>query len=388
MDRNIRIAIIGAGLCGLSTALALARLGFRQIQIFERSPSLGEVGAGLTLGPNATRALIALGLGDALQQSCDEPHAGITRHWKTGAVLMRSARGSVIREHYGAPYYQIHRADMLDILVQAIAKNSAINIKMGMGLLATEENAQGAVLIFSDRQKFSADIVIGCDGLKSSVSESLFGATAANFSGYVAWRALVPAAAFSARLEPPAQLFIGIERLFMRYLVRHGELINIVAIARAQGWDEEGWMLPSTVEELRAQYFGWHEDILHTINLVPVEQCFKWAIHVREAIPTWYSNAIVLAGDAAHPMVPFMGMGASTAIEDAVVLARALALHEDRATAFLAYQTARHTRASFIQAQSAQRGLRLMSADPDSYGAEREVSEDSLGLFAYDAFSA
>jgi salicylate hydroxylase len=387
MDREARIAVVGAGICGMTAALALARFGFRRISVFERSPALGEVGAGLTLSPNATRALIGLGLGEALERDSDEPHTGLTRHWRSAAILTRSERGAAIRARYGAPYFQIHRADLLDMLAQAVARQPAIDLRTGHALVGLESRGEATELVFANGERVLADVVLGCDGLKSAVCHALFGVTPAEFSGYVAWRGLVPQSALARTLEPPAQLFIGIERMFMRYHVRHGSLVNVVAVARSDGWTDEGWMIPSTIDELRAQYAGWHEDILDTIEHVPPAQCFKWAIHVREALPRWQQGNVVVAGDAAHPMVPFMGMGAALGIEDGVVLARALAAHGNVGAALTAFEQARHERASFVQRESARRGLRLMSHDPDSFGRTQEVSEDSLGLFAYDAYS-
>lgn len=387
MDRDTRIAVVGAGICGLTAALALARFGFRRIEVYERSPVLGEVGAGLTLSPNATRALIGLGLGAELARDSDAPRAGVTCHWRTADVLTHSERGRAVLERYGAPYFQIHRADLLDLIAQAAARQSAIELRTDHALVGLESRGTTTELIFANGRKTTADVVLGCDGLKSVVCESLFGIARAQFSGYVAWRGLVPAESLSYRLDPPAQLFIGIDRMFMRYLVRHGTLVNVVAVARSEGWTEEGWTIPSTVEELRDQYAGWHADILDSIDRLPPSQCFKWAIHVREALPSWHSGNVVLAGDAAHPMVPFMGMGAAMGLEDAVVLARALATNGAVSAAFAAFEQARHERASFVQRESAQRGMRLMSKDPDSYGRQLEVSEDSLGLFAYDAFA-
>ena len=386
MDRDASIAIVGAGICGLTAALALARFGFRRIAVYERSPVLGEVGAGLTLSPNATRALIGLGIGDALARACDEPYTGVTRHWRNADILTRSERGAAIRKRYGAPYFQIHRADLLDLLAQAVARQPTVELRTDHALVGLETRGERTALRFANGASASADVVLGCDGLKSVVCRELFGEIPAQFSGYVAWRGLVPAESLAQPLDPPAQLFIGVDRMFMRYLVRHGALVNVVAVARSAGWTDEGWMIPSTIEELRAQYEGWYADIVDAIDHLPPSQCFKWAIHVREALPRWHDGHVVLAGDAAHPMVPFMGMGAAMGIEDGVVLARALATHNSPSVALEAFERARHERATFVQRESAQRDVRLMSKDPDSFGRSLEVSEDSLGLFAYDVY--
>ncbi len=385
MQRNLPIAIVGAGLGGLVTALALAREGFERVDVYERSPALGEVGAGLTLGPNSSRALIALGLGDGLAACADEPYAGMTRHWKTARILTRSDRGQILRDRHGAPYFLVHRADLLDLLVEACAAQPAIRIHTGQALASLSQDDAGVTLVFDGGATARAALVVGCDGVKSVVRQRLLGADAPQFSGYVAWRALLPVESAADALDPPAQLFIGMDRIFMRYHIRHGTLVNVVAIARSTGWTDEGWMLPSTVEELAAQYVGWHPDIVRSIGRIPPSQCFKWAIHVRPPLPTWRAGRVVVAGDAAHPMTPFMGMGAALAIEDAAVLASACARRPTLDEALATYEALRRPRADFVQTESAKRGLRLMGSDPDSYGQTREVSEDSLGLFDYDA---
>jgi salicylate hydroxylase len=389
MQRDLPIAVVGAGLGGLVTALALAREGFTRIDVYERSPVLAEVGAGLTISPNSSRALIGIGLGPGLAARADEPPAAMTRHWQSGRVLTRSVRGQALRDQYGAPYCLIHRADLLDLLVEGCAAQPAVRIHTGHALESLSQDATGATLAFEGGRAARAALVIGCDGVKSAVRRAAFGADAPQFSGYVAWRALLPVEAPEHRLDPPAQLFIGIGHMFMRYHVRHGALTNVVAVARAQDphWTEEGWTIPSTVAELASHYVGWHEDILAAIRRVPGSQCFKWAIHVREPLATWRAGRSVLVGDAAHPMTPFMGMGAAMAIEDGVVLARSLALRATLDDALGTYEFLRKPRADFVQVESAKRGLRLMGSDPDSYGQSKEVSEDSLGLFAYDAMN-
>lgn len=386
MQRDLPIAVVGAGLGGLVTALALAREGFRQIDVYERSPALGEVGAGLTISPNSSRALIALGLGPGLAERGDEPPGGMTRHWKTGRVLMRSVRGQALRERYGAPYLFIHRADLLDLLVEACAAQPAVRIHTDHALLDLSQDDRGVTLQFDGGRAARAALAIGCDGVKSMVRERLLATDQPQFSGYVAWRALLPVDSVADLLDPPAQLFLGVDHLFMRYHVRHRTLTNVVAIARStSGWTDEGWTLRSTVAELASHYADWHPDIVRAISRVPPEQCFKWAIHVRPPLATWRAGRVTVAGDAAHPMTPFMGMGAAMAIEDGVVLARACALRPTFEAAFEAYESVRRPRADFVQSESAKRGLRLVGSDPDSYGKTEEVSEDTLGLFAYDA---
>lgn len=389
MQRDLPIAIAGAGLGGLVTALALAREGFSRIDVYERSPVLAEVGAGLTVGPNSSRPLIDLGLGAGLAARADAPSAGMTRHWRTARVLMNSLRGPTLLEKYGAPYYLIHRADLLDLLVEGCAAQPAVRIHTGHTLQSVAQDGDGVTLGFENGVTARAAVLIGCDGVKSVVRREAFVGDAPQFSGYIAWRALLPVERPEHKLDPPAQLFIGVDHMFMRYHVRQGSLTNVVAIARARdsAWTEEGWTIPSTVAELASHYTGWHDDIIDTIQRIPESQCFKWAIHVRPPLPTWCAGRIALAGDAAHPMTPFMGMGAAMAIEDGVVLARALALRPTLDDALATYQSLRKPRADFVQTESAKRGLRLMGSDPDSYGQSREVSEDTLGLFAYDAMN-
>lgn len=380
-----RVLIVGGGLSGLVAALALQRFGF-DVDVYEQASELGEVGAGLTVGPNASKVLAHLGLEDPLSRAWVVPKQGMTCHYVTGETLHVSPRGQHMIDEYGSPYYFVHRADLHGALVEAIRAHRHDAISAGHRLVDIQQTADTATAVFANGVHASGDAVIACDGIRSTARQLLFDPAPPDFMGYVAWRGLVPRDALvDYPSEPAAALSLGPERSFLRYLVRDRTLINYVAISKAEEWTVESWSEPSTVEELMDHYAGWNDDVRRVIAATPDGQCYKWGLFAREPLATWTQGRITLAGDAAHPMLPFLGQGAAMALEDAMVVARALDAHDDIAAAFAAYESERLERCSWIQKQSEIRGPEILSQHPEEYGKKGVVNEDSLGIFRYDA---
>ncbi len=375
------IAIIGAGLGGLTCALALARMG-RAVCVYEQAPVLAEIGAGITLSPNASRVFIYLGLGDGLKRLGVVPPKQWTQAMPTGALLMERERGALMEATYGAPYTHLHRADLHALLTEALLAAQPDAIRLNHKVESV--TADGAI-IFADGGTARADVVIGADGVKSVVRDALFETSAPQFTGQIAWRGVVPIETLSPEVQAlPPGIWIGENRLFMRYPMRGGALINYAAFVNAQGWDQEGWMIASTREELLGAFAGAEPHLLEMIRATPGDQLYKWAIHARDPLATWIAGCVTLLGDAAHGMLPFMGQGAATAIEDGMVLARCLdAFAPD--DALTRYQAARLDRTTMIQTQSRLLGLQFQGKDPESFGKGPIQNEETLGLFAYDA---
>jgi salicylate hydroxylase len=170
----------------------------------------------------------------------------------------------------------------------------------------------------------------------------------------------------------------------MRYPMRGGALINYAAFVNLEGWEGEGWAIPSTIAELRGHYADAEPHLLAMIDATPPDQLFKWALHAREPLDSWIAGSATLLGDAAHAMLPFMGQGAATAIEDGMVLARCLTAFS-KAEALRRYEAARRERTTMVQTQSRLLGLQFQGKDPESFGKGPILNEDNLGLFAYDA---
>ncbi len=381
IDPGTRIAVIGGGIGGLVCALALRKVGLAPV-IFERAGAFEDVGAGISLSPNAVKALNWLGLGAFLAATANEPLEQQLRHGRTGVLLQAIDRRHT-RDVYGAPYLQLHRADLVAALVAAFG---AERVQLGWGLAQIAADGE---LGFADGSSALADLVIGADGLRSTVRAQLFDHGAPQFSGHVAWRALVPAEALPAEASAAINInHLGQGRNIVSYPVRGTSLVNVVALTQSANWAEESWSARADKAELASHFAGWAPYVQQLIAAMPADQLFRWGLFIREPLARWVAGRVALLGDAAHPMLPYMGQGASCSIEDGVVLARALAAADDVDGALARYQAARLPRAGFLQAQSNLGGARLHAIDPDGFKAMPLKDEDALGIFRYDPVTA
>lgn len=381
--KNASITIIGAGIGGLTAALALQQFGFR-VRIFEQADSLSEVGAGLTISPNANHALNFLGLEVAIADASIIPASGGVRHYQTREMLATNNRSKTPRQLYGADYLQIHRADLHKILHDAVELNDPGCIHTGHKLSALSQTDQAVATGFTNGQTFSAAAVIGCDGVHSFVREALFGKETPRFTGYIAWRGLVPTAQLSGGiLDPDSAICTGPNQTFTRYAIRGGKLLNYVAIAKCSGWEVESWSVRSDPAEVLAEFSEWSDDVREMIAATPGDNLYKWALFDRDPLTTWTNGRITLLGDAAHAMLPFLGQGAAMAIEDGLILGRAFAASASPQQALQRYQRARHKRTSFVLLESRENIKRLQRPDTDGYNQHTHKNEEKLGLFGY-----
>lgn len=379
------IGIVGGGIGGLAAALALQRAGFRPV-VLEQAPVLAEVGAGLSLSPTAAHALNYLGLSEALRTKSYHPEDQCVRHYKDGRPLNWINRGQALIDKYGERYYLIHRADLHDALAAAVRQNDPAAIELNRRCKSVEQDAQGVSVNFVDGSTRRFDILIGADGSRSTVRHDIFGALEPQYTGYIAWRGLVPMNLVPPEiLDPPSGIFLGPGHLVNRYPIRGGQLLNFVAFAERKAWAEEGWSIRSSVEELLAEFEGWTPLVRRFMELVPPDMLFKWGLFDREPLKTWTRGRITLLGDAAHPILPFLGHGAVLAIEDAVVLARALTASERVEEAFERYERARMERAAFVVLESRKAGRMFHAPDPDSYQqrTQGKAADEGIGLFSY-----
>jgi salicylate hydroxylase len=361
--RNADCLVIGAGIGGLAAALALARAGQR-VRVFEQVAAIGEVGAGLSITPNAGRALIHLGLGEQLAAIGSTPPVGAIRHYATGEVLVTLAQDAS-REKYGVPLYHVHRADLHLALAAALRALQPESIVTGRALESLEQGERGVVARFGDGSTAAADTLIGCDGIHSATRRILFGADRPNFTGYVAWRGLIPGERVSPDLlDPPLCMTVGPRRMLMRYPLRRGAVVNYVAIARRAAWTEEGWSVPASLREVVAEFSDFEPRVLRLLELTPPERLFKWGLFDRDPLPTWTRGRVTLLGDAAHPMPPFTGQGAVMALEDAAILGRTFAAAAEPVEALRRYETARHARVVAALQMSRARAELYFADDP------------------------
>ena len=382
------IAIVGAGLGGLVAALALKRHGITA-RVFERAAAISEIGAGITLAPNASRVIDQLGLADELRAIGHVVQTQGVLNARTGELMARNERGDAPYRKYGAHYYQLHRADLQQMLVNALTDPASDAVRVNKALVGLQQTDDEVTARFADGSEIACAALIGCDGLRSTVRRCLFDTPDAVFTGRVAWRGLVPMSDLADWSMPvESATLIGPNRTFGFYPIRNYTLMNYVAICRRDEWTEEGWSIRSPVDEVLREFAGWYQPILKLVAATPVQGCFKWGLFDHPPLPKWTANRVTLLGDAAHPMLPYMGQGASMAIEDGAVLARCLArYHANLPRALQRYEQLRKPRANLVQIESRRKGDRWEAPAGRSYAHGQRRNEESLGLFEYDAMA-
>lgn len=356
--------VVGAGIGGLAAALALQRTRAR-VRVFEQAPELSEVGAGLSITPNAGNAIIALGLGAELERIGSTPTSGAIRHYQTGATLVALPQDDS-RERYGVPLFHVHRADLQRSLEAAVRTNDRDAIQVGKSLASITQTGSSVHAQFADGSSADADALIGCDGARSTVRSKLFESEEPRFIGFVAWRGLIPADAAPASLDAPMSMTVGPRRMLMRYPLRGGSLVNIVAIARRDRWTEEGWSVRADQSELLDEFCDFEPQSRELLAAIPADRCFKWGLFDRDPLRTWTAGRCMLLGDAAHPMPPFAGQGAAMALEDAVALGRAVETTSDIAAASYRYESARQARVRHVLRMSRARADLYFAPDPEA----------------------
>ncbi|MFT7221008.1 MAG: salicylate hydroxylase [Candidatus Azotimanducaceae bacterium] len=342
------ILIAGGGIGGTTAALCLAAEGF-QVSLLEQSAELVETGAGIQLSPNCTRVLHGLGLEQALRACSFLPEGTQFRQWQTGKIISESILGESLLERYGAPYYHIHRGDLMQVLANAADNSPNISLHTNARVTGFEQDGN-SVTVLLEGQKVNGDILIGADGIHSLIREQLWGVEQPAFTGNVAWRALVPSDQLPKGLiRPMSTVWWGPGKHFVHYYVRGGDLVNCVCVVEKTGWEVESWTESGDVSELHADFSGWHGDIQQLIDHIDDASLYKWALFDRAPMSQWGIERVTLLGDACHPTLPFMAQGAAMAIEDAAVLANCLSAFNDATTALQRYETLRKSRTASIQ---------------------------------------
>ncbi len=349
MPETNHILVAGGGIAGLSVALACAKHGY-DITLVEQASEPGEVGAGLQIAANGTKVLHALGLGDALDNIGFRPRAATMRLGRSGRTVFSNPFGDVATARYGAPYYHVHRADLHRILHQAALQQPNIKLRYGTRVERFTDDGTHVHLHLDEGAMQAGNALIGADGIHSRVRESLFGEEEARFTGNVAWRMLVPTHELPKDLIPPeATVWTGPGGHVVTYYVRGGALVNFVGVVERDDWQVESWLETGDIAEMKNDFAPWCETIQLLLGAAKQETCFKWALFDRDPLPQWSRGRVTLAGDACHPMLPFMAQGACMALEDAWVLARSLKEGETIAAGFQTYEHKRKRRTARVQ---------------------------------------
>jgi salicylate hydroxylase len=368
MPRVPRIIIVGAGIGGLVAACALRRAGF-EVAVFERADTMGEVGAGLQIGPNAVKVLRSIGVLDELLPLAAEPTNIVSLRWNDATMRFREPLKAISNQAYGDRYLTAHRADLHAVLCTQLPQNC-----ITLNALCTGAETKGATAVaqFADGHTVEGDIVVGADGIHSAVRNALFGADAPRFTGQMAWRCIVPIECVPPRVGPdrsvaidPAEYvgWLGPNGHVICYPIRGGALCNIFAGHVTDEWLDESWSVPSSLQELLDGYAGWNEALLGMLS--NARDFYKWGIRDHDPLPTWTRGRLTLLGDAAHPMMPTLAQGAAISIEDGAALARHLsAARDDLAAGLAAYDAERVPRASRVQLQARQQFLNNKMVPP------------------------
>jgi salicylate hydroxylase len=316
MPGSVRVAIVGSGIGGLTAALALRARGL-DATVFEQAEVLREIGAGVSIHPNAARLLKRIGLDDQLRK-IGSPISGITLRTSRGeAITTPSGPATPAFSRDGGQGYNVHRADFLNLLFATLPKGT---VNLGHRCIQLREDGDRTHLSFANGVSADADLVIGADGIRSIVQREIGLQSRPTSEGIMAYRGLIPAErlAWAHDLKDPA-LWLGSGRSFLLYPVAGGRLINMVAFVPTDTESEESWSAPGDLKALAAEYAGWDKPVRDTIN--SLDETFRWGIYDRAPLPYWSTSRITLMGDAAHPMVPHIGQGAGQSIEDAITLA-------------------------------------------------------------------
>src|SRR5580692_4502087 len=356
----MRIIVIGAGIGGLAAALTLRRAGL-EVEVFEQAAELREVGAGIQISPNASRILNRLGLEEPMRRAGVRPKAILIRRWDDGRELARQPLADACERNFGAPYYNFHRADLLDLLSAAVPADV---LHLDHRCVGLTQHADRVEVRFHNGATADADVVVGADGIHSTVREAILGPESPRFSGHVAYRGLVPAARVAhLGMEVVASLWWGPNHHFVPYFVGAGaRYLNWVAVTPGE-WRVESWTTRGEVADALKEFEGWHSQVRDIIGSVDTTN--RWALYDRDPLLRWSVGRVTLLGDAAHPMLPYMAQGAVQSIEDAAVLAKCLghADAQDVAAALSRYEQTRKPRASRCQEGSRRNAVMYHLAD-------------------------
>lgn len=359
-ENGLPIGIVGGGIGGLALAGALEKTG-RPFVLLEQAPALTEVGAGIQIASNGVHVLRFLGIEDQIASTGSLPIEYHARDWKTGETLYRQPRNPLFEEKYGAPYYQIHRADLLNALRSAV---STTNIRLGQKVTALDALDDRVRLTTANGETIVVSGVVGADGVHSTVRNALISQDKPTFAGIIVYRLTAPLKDLPGHFsEIGSSTFHGPHGHATVYPISGGSLINCALSYETDAWETESWSLECGKDEVFEAFDAWYQDVHHLIE--KTSRINKWALFDRAPFPTWSKDRVTLLGDAAHPPLPFLAQGACMAIEDAYILAACLKQAGNFVPqAFADYQALRWQRTANVMQAARERVVSMHEASP------------------------
>ncbi len=364
-----QITVIGGGIGGLAAALACAQRG-AQVTVLEQAAALTEVGAGIQVSPNGWRVLEALGVAQDLAARSPRARAVRLRDFRRGAEVF-----TLPLSDPRMPYHFVHRADLIDVLAPA-AQQAGVELRLGTPVSGVTPDGGAVDLAFTDGRVERHGLTIAADGVRS-VSRAVLNPTSkAYFTGQVAWRCTIPS---DTALPDEAHVFMGPCRHLVRYPLRDGKTINVVAVQERDQWAAEGWHHRDDPENLRRAFVDFCPEVRALLD--KADDVHLWGLFRHPVAEDWHADALALLGDAAHPTLPFMAQGANMALEDAWVLAQSLAAEASVPHALARYQAERRPRAMRI-VQAAEDNAKNYHLPPGPYRLAAHTALRAAARFA------